>query len=264
LIAAREKNSCPEIFAACAKTGCRYPLSSGREGVISASQTAAVGDDRFSHAYVALRHDPTVQFNLVPPQPPPKPPAWLEAFFRAIGNALKPIGRFLEWIGSFLPDAAYARILLWIVIAAGAAALLWALYNRIRYGEWRLRLPRLAAVQDIEPEEEWAPDEPGVRLWLEEADRLAGEGRFAEAIHHLLFRSVDDIARRRPALVRPALTSRELASAQGIPGRARDLFAGIARLVERSLFGGRAVGKDDWLTARQSYSEFALPAAWRS
>jgi len=219
--------------------------------------------DRFSHAYLALRHDPSVQFNLVPPPAPPEPPAWLKAFYREIGKALQPIGRFLKWITSFFPDAAYARILLWIVIAAGGAALLWALYNRIRYGQWRLRLPRLAEARHIESEEEWVPDAPGARLWLEEADRLAGEGHFAEAIHHLLFRSVEDLARRRPALVRPALTSRELASAEGVPGRARELFAGIARLVERSLFGGRGVDKNDWLTARQAYSEFALPAAWR-
>ena len=80
----------------------------------------------------------------------------------------------------------------------------------------------------------------------------------------LSFRSIDDISSRRPALVRPALTSRELAASEGIPGRARDLFAGIARLVERSLFGGRPVAESDWREARAAYSDFALPAAWRA
>ena len=200
------------------------------------------------------------------PQPqPPKPPAWLKAFFEAIGKALEPIGRFLKWVGSFFPDAAYARVIFWIVISLGAAALVWALYDRIRYGRWRLQLhlPRLAPFDHGEAEEEWAPPESGALSWLEEADALAREGRFAEAIHHLLFRSIEDLARRRPTLVRPALTSRELAAAQGIPGRARELFAGIARFVERSLFGGRDVGESEWLTAREAYAEFALPAAWR-
>jgi len=176
---------------------------------------------------------------------------------------LEPVGRFLGKIADLFPDAAYARILLWTVIALGAAALSWALYNRIRHGEWRLTLPRLASADDLEVEEEWVPDSAGARSWLEEADALAGEGRFAEAIHHLLFRSVEDIARRRPALVRPALTSRELAAAQAIPGRARALFASIAQTVERSLFGGRSVAKSDWLEARTAYSDFALAAAWR-
>jgi hypothetical protein len=236
----------------------------GKEGAISGGGQAAGGADRFAHAWHALRADPTVQFNLAPPPQPPKPPAWLKAFLEWLGRALEPVGRFLKWIGGFLPDAAYARVLLWTVIALGAAALLWALYNRIRHGEWRLRLPRLTTPAELTGEDEWAPDETGVRSWLEEADALAREGRFAEAIHHLLFRSVQDIAYRRPALVRPALTSRELAASEGIPGRARELFAGIARGVERSLFGQRPVSETDWLQAREAYSSFALPAAWRA
>jgi hypothetical protein len=243
----------------------RLSLEAGREGVISGgSQAAANGADRFAHAYQAMRADSSIQFNLAPPPAIPKLPPWLEAFFRWLGRTLEPVGRFLTWIGSFFPDAAYARILLWLVIGLGAAALLWAIYNRIRYGEWRWRLPRLAQLTDVEGEEEWVPELAGARSWLEEADALAREGRFAEAIHHLLFRSIDDIASRRPALVRPALTSRELAASQGIPNRARDLFAGIARLVERSLFGGRPVGEKDWMEARTAYSDFALPAAWRA
>jgi hypothetical protein len=168
----------------------------------------------------------------------------------------------LEWIASFLPDAPYARIILWTVFAVAAAGLLLALYNRLKHGEWRLRLPRLASVGELD-EEEWSPQEAATRSWLEEADALAREGRYAEAIRHLLFRTIDDIANRRPNLVRPALTSRELAASPAIPARARDLFAGIARLVERSLFAGRPVGKRDWTTARDSYAEFALAGSWR-
>jgi hypothetical protein len=228
------------------------------------SRPAASGADRFSHAYDALRHDPSIQFNLSPPRPQPKPPAWLEAFFRWIGEGLESVGRLIKWIAGFFPDAAYARALLWIVIAAGAAALLWALYNRVRHGEWRLRPRRRTATAGLPPEDDWTPDEAGARSWLEEADALAREGRFAEAIHHLLFRSIDDIASRRPALVRPALTSRELAASRTLPSRARELFAGIARDVERSLFGGRPVSEGEWIEARKSYSDFALPAAWRT
>jgi len=231
--------------------------------ISSASETPVVGGDRFAHAWHALRTDGSIQFNLAPPPPQPQPPAWLRAFLNALGKLFEPVGRFLNWLVSFLPNAAYARILLWLVIGLGAAALLWALYNRITEGEWRLR-PRRTADVDLAQEEEWLPEEAGARSWLDEADALAGEGRFAEAVHHLLFRSVDDIANRRPNLVRPALTSRELACAQVIPGRARELFAGIARLVERSLFGGRPVEEGDWLQARESYSNFMLPSAWRA
>jgi len=240
-------------------------LSPGEEGVISGgSQAAAAKADRFTHAWAAMRHDSSIQFNLAPPPPVPAPPAWLKAILDWIGKIFEPIGRFLAWLFSFLPGAAYARILLWTVLVVGAVVLLWVLYNRIRHGEWRFRLPRLASTEDMAGEDEWAPEEGRARSWLEEADALAREGRFGEAIHHLLFRSIDDIAHRRPALVRPALTSRELAASDGIPGRARELFAGIAAKVERSLFGGRSVGEGDWLEAREAYSDFALASAWRA
>jgi hypothetical protein len=113
-------------------------------------------------------------------------------------------------------------------------------------------------------EEEWMPDGAPVRAWLAEADALAAKGRYAEAIHLLLFRSVEDIARRRPQVVRPALTSRELAAAPGVPGSARALFARIAAGVEASLFGGRAVDEEGWVMARAAYADFALPGAWKA
>ncbi|MFL6846821.1 MAG: DUF4129 domain-containing protein [Sphingomicrobium sp.] len=227
------------------------------------NQAAAGGPDQFAGAYKSLRADPSVQFNLTPPNPQPQSPQWLRDFFEWLGNLFAPVGRFLAWLASFLPEAPYARILMWTVIAVAAALLLWALYNRLRHGEWRIRRPRLAAVGDIELEDDWAPDDAPARSWLEEAEALAREGRYAEAIHHLLFRSIEDIARRRPSAVRPALTSRELAASTAVPERARSLFAGIARLVERSLFGGRPVGEPDWVKARESYAEFALAGAWR-
>ena len=175
---------------------------------------------------------------------------------------LEPVGDFLRWIGSFMPDAPYARIILWTLIALLAAAAAWMVYQRVRTGEWRLPRLRRSEPNALPPEEDWAPDAAQGHSWLEEADALAAEGRFAEAVHHLLFRSIEDIARRRPQFVRPALTSREIAAADAVPSGARTLFASIARLVERSLFGGRDVGADDWRQARAAYADFALPRAW--
>ena len=241
------------------------PIVSSREGVISGGQqSAAGGADRFAHAWQAMRQDSSIQFNLSPAPSPPQLPAWLEAVFRWLGRIFEPVGQFLGWIASFFPGALYAQILLWTVLGLGAAALLWAIYNWVTHGKWTLRLPRRAPPGDAQMEDEWSPDLAGARSWLEEADVLAGEGRYAEAIHHLLFRSIEDIASRRPKLVRPALTSRELAASQGIPGRARELFTAIARLVERSLFGGRRVSEGDWLQAREAYAGFALPSTWRA
>ena len=199
-----------------------------------------------------------------PAPPKAEPPAWLRQFFEWLGEALRPVGRFFSWIGSFLPDAPYARIFLWAVLAIAAAALIYMIYQRLRHGEWRWPRRRRPPILEVAAEEEWRPQEGSARSWLREADALAAEGRYAEAVHHLLFRSVDDIARRRPRLVRPSLTSRELAGSPALPGGVRQTFAAIAALVERSLFGGRALIETDWISARAAYADLVLPGTWRS
>jgi len=79
----------------------------------------------------------------------------------------------------------------------------------------------------------------------------------------LLFRSIEDIDSRRPDLVRPALTSRDIAALPAIPERPRGAFARIAMLVERSLFARRPLGEPDWRDCRAAYEEFAFADGWR-
>lgn len=224
---------------------------------------AAQGGERFAAAHRALAADPAIQFRMAPhaPSPPPTPPEWLVWLM----DKLKPVGRFFDWLSSWMPDAPWARIILWGLIAAAAAFVLVTVIDRVRHGAWRwpTRQRRARDVAATPVEEEWAPAAAPARAWLEEADALAARGRYAEALHHLLFRSIEDIAQRRPQLARPSLTSREIAAARGIPAMARALFAGIAGKVERSLFGGHAVGAEDWRTARAAYADFALPGQWR-
>jgi hypothetical protein len=241
----------------------RYSAS-GRGEIAGNAQNAADAADGLAAAHAALKADSSIQFTLQPAPPPPEPPRWLGEFFEWLGEVLRPIGRLLEWIGSFMPDAPYARILLWTVLAIAAAALTMTIYRGLRHGEWRLPRRRRAVAVEPGEEEEWAPDAAPARSWLREADALAAQGRYAEAVHHLLRRSIEDIGRRRPKLVRPALTSRELASAEALPPPARSLFARIAGLVERSLFGGRAVDSGDWNEARIAYADLVLPGTWRA
>lgn len=228
------------------------------------NEQAAAAAQRLADAHRALRDDPTIQFGMsrVPVPKPFELPGWL----RWLRDALKPVGRFFEWVTSLMPAAPIAQVVLWAVIAILALALVLMIVDRVRSGEWRVplkrRTARQVAVEDVETE--WAPDFAPARAWLDEADALAARGLYAEAVHHLLFRSVEDIKKRRPRLVRPSLTSRELAAATGIPTIARELFARIAGQVERSLFGGRAVGADDWIQARAAYADFALPGQWRA
>src|SRR5690606_442515 len=93
---------------------------------------------------------------------------------------------------------------------------------------------------------------------LEDADRLAAEGRYDEAAHLLLRRSVGQIAAARPGLLDPSNTAREIAALPALPDTARRAFAIIAGRVEASLFALRALSADDWRAARAAYADFAL------
>lgn len=231
-------------------------------GVINSQKQAAA--QPFDQAWRALKADSSLQFELAPAPPPAKPPEWLEALGRLVESILRPIGRFLSWLFSWLPDAAYARGLLIVLLVAGAAALAWMIWVRVKDGRWQWPWRRATEVAQLPDHPmEWQPEELPARAWLEEAEALAQAGRYAEAVHCLLLRSVEDIARRRPDAIRPALTSRELTNSALLPDRARSLFGGLARLVEQSLFGGRPVGASGWEDAREAYSQFALAGTWR-
>ncbi|PZU06600.1 DUF4129 domain-containing protein [Sphingomonas sp.] len=220
------------------------------------SDTVQAAHERLAAAHRAFRADPSIQFDLPPVLPPRAPPAWAQAIARLLKKIAEPIGQALHWIGSFMPQASFARVLLWTLLALGVAAILWLVVRQIR---WPKR--READVEEAPPE--WRPDEAGARSLLEAADRLAAEGRYGEATHLLLQSSVGDIALRRPDLLRPSLTSRDIAGSAALPLGARLAFGQIARLVERNLFAGKPLAEKDWRTAREAYAGFALAGTWR-
>lgn len=239
-------------------------VGKGAAAIHAKEVTAAAGAEPFEAAWRSLRADQSIQFALPASEPHAKPPAWIESLGQFMEWLLRPVGRLFAWLMRLLPDAAYARFLLGTLLVAGAATLMILIVQRMRHGQWRWPWRRKVARAPADPNDtEWRPDAAPVHAWLEEADALAKEGRFAEAVHCLLLRSVDDAAKRRPQLVSPALTARELASMTILPDRARALFAGIARSVERSLFGGQPVDSAEWTQARAAYAQFALAGAWK-
>jgi hypothetical protein len=196
-------------------------------------------------AWETVRADDAIQFApvAIPDKPPPEP-GWLEAVLRWLAEALAPVGRAL---GLSWP------VFKWVLLALTIAAL--------AFLAWRMLSPLLGwrpRAKPIAEAEEWAPATGDALALLEDADALAAQGRFDEATHLLLQRSVGQIARARPDLVEPATTARELAAIGALPDAARAAFATIATRVERSLFALRALGADDWQAARAAYAEFAL------
>lgn len=192
-------------------------------------------------AHAALVRDGAFQFERTT-DVPPKPPGWLDWLVDLLAAA----GPLLKWV-------------FWIGVGLLVLLILYGLGRElVRLGAPRPK-PKPAPVE-LEPE--WRPDVQAARDLLAAADALAAEGRFAEAAHLILLRSVEDIEARRPRSVRPALTTREIAGLSALPAAARPAFGKIARLVERSLFGGAMVGKAEFEDCRRDYEAFALPKGW--
>ena len=180
-----------------------------------------------------------------------QPPAWLDPLLKLL-VALGPLLKFVFWGG----------------LIVGAGLILYFLLREFVPERWFRRSIKVAPT-------DWQPAPETARALLDDADGLAAAGRFEEAIHLLLFRSIgdpdhpeafrsiDDLAGRRPGAVRPALTSRDIAELDVLPAEARVAFARLAQAVERSFFGGQPAGAEAFGTARRDYEAFAFSEGWR-
>jgi hypothetical protein len=199
-------------------------------------------------AHEKLLRDHSLQFDfksIVPPKTPDEP-QWMRDLARFLGGVFEAIMPVLVWI-------------FWAGVALAVAAILYMILREvvgIRFQRRRRAAKARAAPAD------WRPEAWKARALLEDADRLAAEGNYDEAAHLLLYRSIDDIEGRRPRLVRPALTARDIAALEAVPGPARDAFSHIARIVESSFFGGRSVDQAGFAECRRAYESFVFPEVW--
>lgn len=203
---------------------------------------AAEAGAGFDQAHARLAGDGSLQFAIEARPPPPPPPAWLEGLLSALGDA-----------------APLFRIIFWAGVAAIVLAILWLIAREVI----RVRMPdRHKPVAPVR--EDWRPAPSTALALLSDADALAEAGRFAEAVHLILLRSIGDIDGRLPNTVRPALTTRDIAALNRLPETARPAFSQIGRVVEASLFGGQTVGRSEFLDCRRAYEAFAFPDAWKA
>ncbi len=199
--------------------------------------------------HARLLGEPDLQFayTAIAPSHRADEPAWLKALARVIGHAVVaalPVLKVLFWIG-----VALAVLFIALLIAREVFGVRLA-------GRRRKTAPPSAAPAD------WRPEAWKARALLEDADRLAAEGDFGRAARLILHRGIEDIDARRPRLIRPAFTARDIADLEDIPVGARDAFAVIARAVEASLFGARALGARDFAQLRAAYQTFAFAETW--
>lgn len=191
-----------------------------------------------------LLADPTLQFRIERAEPP-KPPDWLE-----------PLARLIEFIAPFLGYVFWAGVIVVAVLIAYAI-----LSEVVR------RLPRNTPATTepfIAPEPEFRPATGRAHALLEEADRLAREGRFGEAVRVLLHRSIEDMEQAFPAAIAPSMTSREISLLQFLSAKGRATFVKIAQAVEASLFAGRDLTAAHFAECRSAYESFVFEAPTRS
>jgi len=209
---------------------------------ISAVVKAFAQDDGFAdlHAEVTSRTDLQFEFSAIEL---PQSPTWLLGLADFL-SAIAPL------VG-FLFKAAIAIIVLLVLFFIGRELIL------IRWPASKQKSARAHATSD-----HYQPTPERARALLEEADRLAAAGRFAEAARHLLHRSIQDIEEHQKTPLSLSLTSREIGRLDILSVPARTAFTMIAEAVERGLFGERPVSEADFRLCRSAYADFALPESW--
>lgn len=193
-------------------------------------------------AHQALQRTSGLQLDFKGELPPAPPPSWLMKALQHLADfllAMAPIMKFVFWGG--------------LIVAAGF--IVWLVAREVM----GLRRKTAAAT----PVMDWRPDVETARHLLADADSLAAAGKFDEAIHLLLFRSIGDLSQRRPGAVKPSLTSRDIARIEAMPATPRDAFARIAAAAEQAVFAGRPMRDVDFRQCRRDYEAFAFPDGWR-
>ncbi|WP_395645231.1 DUF4129 domain-containing protein [Terricaulis sp.] len=208
----------------------------------SEASTQVAAGDPLAAAHQQMLADDRLQLQFAQFEPP-DPPQWLTPLSDFI-RAIAPILQYVFWAGV-------------IIIVA---LVLWVLVNEIIR-----RMPaRAKAVKAAEPEKPvYKPTAARARALLEEADRLAAEGRYGEAARVLLHRSIEDFEQVFQMAIGPALTSREVARLEQLSPQGRSVFTGIAQAVETALFAEQPLARERYMQCRDAYASFALQGGRR-
>jgi hypothetical protein len=201
----------------------------------------AADAEKFAQSHRDLLADPALQFQFERTEAPPPVPDWLQA-----------IARVIEFL------APYLNLIFWVGIALLVGAIIYVIAREILR-----RLPESggqAKAEEHVPVPEYRPAAARAHALLEEADRLAAEGRFGEAVRVLLHRSIEDMEKVFPEAIMPSMTSREISTVEHLSAQGRVTFTKIAQAVERSLFAGRPLSADTYSDCRSAYESFALEA----
>jgi len=205
-----------------------------------ASDYPAYDTELLKESYREIKRDEAYQFELadaIPPKPRSAFSKWFARVIDAIFRVLGPILKLAFWLG-------VGALILGVLYLIGRA-----IY------ETHYARPAKKTKEDEPDIPLYQPAKAQARILLDEVDRLAAEGKYGEAVHTLLFRSIQDIDRNRPNVVRRSLTAREIGNLTVLTPQSRQAFSTIAGVSELSHFGGTPIGQSGFDIARKAYAD---------
>jgi hypothetical protein len=148
------------------------------------------------------------------------------------------------------PVAMAMRMLVYGVIAVAVVMILMWLVRDLKRGS---EPGALAGDEVPEPE----VDQGVLQRPIGDADELARAGRYAEAIHTLLLRTLIELVRATRTRVPAALTSREILARVPLVPAARAALDALVAAVEVTHFGDEVPGPADYERCRGEFQRFA-------
>jgi hypothetical protein len=147
--------------------------------------------------------------------------------------------------------------MLWVVVAVLAALLLFWGVSELRGYNRDERAPAEPTLEPAGPEAAFVVERP-----LGDAETLARAGRFGEAIHVLLLRTLEALMRGLERPLPRSYTSREILARVHLPDDARAALTHLVTAVEVSHFGGAEPDATDYATCVERFQRFAT--VWRA
>lgn len=157
---------------------------------------------------------------------------WFENFLASIFGHLIGFGAASPWI---------ARLLQILLIGSLCVALAWALI-RIE------RRSRIRLIPDAQPAVH-APSARQWQLWFQDAQQMAAQGLWREAIHFLYWAAISNLESRRMWPADRARTPREYLRLFPAADPRRGNLTGLTRSFETTWYGGREAGSSDFHAA---------------
>jgi hypothetical protein len=139
------------------------------------------------------------------------------------------------------------RFMLWGAVIVGIVVIVWSL---------RDSLPVISRSRKIIAPEQ-APTAMAQSNRMDEAqleaDDLARQGHYGEAMHVLLLKSLNEIRRQLGISFAVSLTSREILRRVQLSDVGRQSLSAIIRSVELTYFGGEDAGQNDYSDCRSNF-----------